>query len=190
MSRRPTIVFAASIVSILILASNEAFADDPLKPVEFPGVRGKRVLRWEFVFNAKDGTDYVKQLDCLGAILGVPDTEGKLLIIRDLKQRPAQPKYENWKEYNRIWWSDDSKDDANAIADELKLNLTPSVIFAFFPRELEDELVKKELEAAKAKGIQNGEAGVKRTRFKILFKDGKHTIEVVEIEPLATKKDH
>ena len=36
-------------------------------------------------------------------------------------------------------------------------------MIAFLPREFEEAVVKKELEAAKTKGIPNGEAGIKKS---------------------------
>src|SRR5436190_24388751 len=63
---------------------------DELEKLAKPKNRDKRMGRWVVNFNTKDAEDYLKQLDACGAILGVPDADGKLMVIRDLKMRPAK----------------------------------------------------------------------------------------------------
>jgi hypothetical protein len=141
--------------------------------------RGARVLRWEMAFKANDGADYLRQLGAIGAVIAVPDRSGKLMIIHNLSERPAKPVYEDWKEMNRIWWSDDSEESCRGVAEELSLDFLPSSIWAFLPREFEEELVKKETAFRGRK-----EEDIKRTRFSITFSGGRAVIKVVLQEGL------
>src|SRR5437868_12729546 len=68
--------------------------------------RGKRALRWEMLFKTQDNADYLRQLNALGAYIGIPDERGKLMIIKDLNERPAKPVYEDLRTVNRIFWVD------------------------------------------------------------------------------------
>ena len=179
-------VFVTVLTLACLLTGSLAFATDPpevLEPV-VPKVnrRGARIQRWELAFTKKDAKDYLDQLAAMGVFLGIPDTKGKLMIIRDLKERPAKPKYEDVKQINRAWMIDDGKESAEELARELDLDVIPSVVVAFYPRGVEDELAAKEKEAMQAKGIKE-EGGVLRTKFRVTFKDGKASFAVAEVIP-------
>jgi hypothetical protein len=126
-------------------------------------VRKQRMLRWTMVFDTKDGADYAKQLDALGAILAVPADDGKFLVIRDLKQRPVKPVEEDIKTIQRIFWVDDRTDSVAPLAKALQLKDTPRFIVAFFPEKLEKELLAKEL---KFQGKKVHE--IEETRFRVV----------------------
>lgn len=139
--------------------------------------RGARLLRWTVNFNTKSGEDYVRQLNGIGAIIGVPDKTGKLMIIRNLSERPAKPKYENIRDINRIFWVDERADSARAVADALQLDLIPSQIVAFFPIEVEKQLVEVELAYGKKYGRKT-EADIRETEFAVSFRAGKPVFTV------------
>src|SRR5262249_55430651 len=54
--------------------------------------RVKRMLRWNLVFDTRNGEDYRVQLQALGAILAIPTGPEQYVVLRDLKPgtRPAQ----------------------------------------------------------------------------------------------------
>jgi hypothetical protein len=145
--------------------------------------RGRRVMRWEMVFNTTDAKNYLLQLDALGAVIAIPDRNAKLMTIRNIRERPAHPQYEDVKAMNRIFWTDDRRESCQSVAEELKLDIIPSVIVAFFPVELEQELLKKELAFRGRK-----EEDIAMTRFDIRFSGGKPAIKVLEQQPFTGHK--
>jgi hypothetical protein len=107
--------------------------------------REKRQLRWEMQFRTLDGNDYLRQLKSLNAILAIDGPSGELLVIEDLMRRPAVPVAKDFEGINRIYWTDDRPESVNGLAHALQLPNVPSRFIAFFPVELENELLKKEL---------------------------------------------
>src|SRR5262249_15227028 len=53
--------------------------------------RERRQARWTISFGRIQGEEYARRLSSLGAVLAVPGSGGKYLIIRDLTERPARP---------------------------------------------------------------------------------------------------
>jgi hypothetical protein len=109
--------------------------------------REKRQLRWTMEFNTQDGADYVRQLQALKAILAVPGPNGEYLVIEDLMTRPVRPTARDIREINRIYWVDDKRASVQSLSGALGLHPPPDHIVAFFPEELEQDLLKKELRA-------------------------------------------
>ena len=105
------------------------------------------------------------------------------MTIRNLKERPARPQYEDTKAMNRIFWVDDDKKSCESVAEELQLDFRPSALVAFLPTDLEDDLLKKELAFKGRK-----EDDIKRTRFEIRFSGGKANIKVIEQEPFPGRR--
>jgi hypothetical protein len=139
--------------------------------------RAKRQQRWILVFDTKDGADYAKQLQGLGAILAIPEPDGeKYRVIHDLAKRPIDSKVEDILAIKRIYWIDDAKDSIESLAKGLGLKQTPKYVVAFFPEKLEKEMLGKESAFAGRK-----EAEIDETRFqvrKLKSKDG-YGVEVV-----------
>jgi hypothetical protein len=138
-----------------------------------PGRRGRldprqqRQLRWTMVFNTRDGGDYLRQLDALGAFLAIPGTDGRYRLVRNLKQRPAVPKEEDLSEINRINWIDDRAPSAQALAYALGLSWKPDHVVAFFPDRLEKELLAKELAHLRRTDPKRTEDDILETSFAI-----------------------
>lgn len=105
----------------------------------------RRMDRWVLTFETRDGFDYLRQLEALGAILAVPLEGDRFLVIRDLKQRPARGTIETVADMHRIFWIDDKPESVRSLARALPLERVPARIVAFFPNQLEDELLRKEL---------------------------------------------
>ncbi len=137
--------------------------------------RGRRNLRWELTFGTSSAQQYLQQIDACGMILAIPDKNGRLMTIRDIRQRPASPQYEDIKALNRNWFIDDRASSAESVAAELGLNIVPSVLVFFYPIEFENELLKKELAFRNKK-----EEEISYTKFAISFSGGKPVIRVVE----------
>lgn len=111
-----------------------------------------RMLRWTMQFNTRDGKDYAKQLQSLGAIVAieVPDETAKMTVYRDLTS-PAKGEVEEVKSIKNIWWIDDKPESVSALCDALKIKPAPKRLIAFLPTELEEKLLKSELAYAKGK---------------------------------------
>ncbi|HLJ93887.1 MAG TPA: hypothetical protein VKU02_11930 [Gemmataceae bacterium] len=138
--------------------------------------REKRQLRWTMIFNTRSGDDYADQLHGLGAILAIPGPDGEYLVIRDLdrRHRPVQARKEDIKELNRIYWVDDKPQSVHSLAQALGIRPVPDHVVAFFPPELEKELLEKELKAFRGK-----EDDIAETTFKVERLFGRY-VPVVE----------
>ena len=137
--------------------------------------RQKRLLRWVMQFNTYDGNDYRRQLAGLGAILAFPQPDGGYMVYRDLNQRPAKGRVEDINSIKSIFWSDDKKKSIESLSEAMGVPAPDSPIIAFFPVELENELLRKELNYRNKK-----EDDIKETHFKINSRGGKFVPEVVE----------
>jgi hypothetical protein len=141
--------------------------------------RKQRQLRWALAFNTKDAKDYAKQLRDLGAILAVPENENKenrqFRVFRNLKDLPVNGEIEDLTKVRLIFWVDDDKKSVESLSKVLGLNKPPEFIIAFLPAKFEEELYEKE------KKFQNRkEEEIDRTKFKIVWKDGKYEVQVAE----------
>ena len=123
--------------------------------------RQKRVLRWTMMFDTSNGADYARQLQAMGAILGIPGPDGKYRILRQL-QRPAQLINEDITKIKRIFWIDDKPDSIGPLLQALGLPPAPHVV-AFFPENLEKDLLAKELRFK-----NRPENEILETRFRVL----------------------
>jgi RNA polymerase sigma factor (sigma-70 family) len=105
-----------------------------------------RLLRWKIVFNTKDGKDYAKQLEALGAVLAIPTSEpDRYRVIRDLSKRPVKSSVENLSQKQGLFWVESDKTSLRSLAEELGLKQAPKHIVVSLPKFIEDELHRKEL---------------------------------------------
>src|SRR5262249_45039581 len=121
-----------------------------------------RQQRWTMIFNTKDGNDYARQLQTLGAMIAVPEAKGRYRLIRDLSQRPAKGQIEDLSKIDRIYWIDEKPESVKSLSKALGIKPVPKHIVAFFPEKLEEELLSKELAFASRK-----EAAIESTQFAI-----------------------
>jgi hypothetical protein len=135
--------------------------------------RTRRQERWVMNFNTRDGNDYLKQLQHLGAILAVPQSDGSYKVYRDFKSRPYQGKEEDISTINRIYWIDDKPHSVQSLAQALGI-LPPAYIAAFFPESLEKELRRKE-EAH----FRGPEERIAETLFQVVWRGGRYEPIVV-----------
>lgn len=137
--------------------------------------RAKRVLRWTMIFDTRDGRDYLRQLEALGAFLGIPQEDGTYRIIRDLKNLPAVGEVEELNKIQRIFWIDNKTDSIDGLARALGLKNVPAHVVAFFPETLEADLLKRELQY---RGLQ--EHQIKETKFRVLQRGNSYEPQVTE----------
>jgi hypothetical protein len=145
--------------------------------------REQRQLRWTMMFNTHDGGDYVRQLQALKAILAIRGPDGEYLVIDDLGTRPVVPKRRDIQEINRIYWIDDKPESVMSLSRALGLTPVPDHIVAFFPQELEQELLKKELRFRRLPEDKIGE-----TQFKVMLSRGGFEPVVTSQSTLAELK--
>jgi hypothetical protein len=126
--------------------------------------RQQRLLRWTMTFSTADGSDYLRQLKSLGAILAYQGAHGDYVVIRDLDKRPARGQVESLESLDRIYWIDDRIESVKSLAKALQIP-APKLFIAFFPESLEKELLRKELAYAgrKEEAIHETKFTVKRT---------------------------
>lgn len=145
-------------------------------------VRQKRLLRWTMKFDIHhagdartNGEEYARQLEALGAILAIPDPRGGYQVVRDLRRRPVHGKIEDLAKINRIFWVDDKPETVGPLCYALGVRPVPPHIVAFFPEELEAELLDKEL---KYQG--RSEDQIKETVFRVVRLGGGRYVPEVE----------
>jgi HEAT repeat protein len=126
--------------------------------------RAKRSKRWTVIFNTRDGNDYKNQLKAFGVILAIPDPKnaGGYLVIRDLDQRPVQPKPEDVAKIERIYWTEDQPASVQSLSRALGLIPLPAHFLVFFSPESEEKLLKLELSFRGKK-----EPEITETRFEV-----------------------
>jgi hypothetical protein len=146
-----------------------------------PEEREERLGRWVMVFDTYSGDDYARQLDSLGAYLGIPHKDGEkvsYLIIRDLHARPATGKFEDLADIGRIHWTDAKRESIAPLCHALGIRPVPDHVLAFFPEELERKLLRVELQY---KGLREDQ--IRETRFKIRKTADGHEPVVIEQTP-------
>jgi hypothetical protein len=131
--------------------------------------RMKRALRWTMIFNTANGRDYKTQLAHLGAIIAIPmPPDGhEFMVFRDLRAGRPVGRIEDIGEIKRIYWVDDKRESVASLSQALGLELQPPQIVAFFPVELEEKLLKLELNYRHLKEDQ-----IQETRFEIIRRGG------------------
>jgi hypothetical protein len=107
--------------------------------------RPERQKRWTMIFNIRDPEDYARQLQALGAILAAEAGNGEYFVIEDLSQRPAVAKRRDVSKIDRMFWVDDKPEVVEPLFRVLQYQPAPKYFVAFFPQELERELLRKEL---------------------------------------------
>ncbi len=152
-----------------------------------PTQREKRMLRWSMLFNTPDSANYVSQLRGLGAILAIPVREDaangicEYKIVRDLSSRPAKLEDEDIRNIQRlVRWADENPDSVRGVMSVLRLKLKPSHFLAFMPVELEEKLLRLEIDHLHKRHAGRSEDDIEWTKFKINVHNGKYEPEVKE----------
>jgi len=139
-----------------------------------PTSSGNRAVRWELNFKTSSGKDYVGQLAVMKATLVIPEADDRSnKAYRDLSNPPVVGQPFNRSELPGLYFVDDSPDSAEKVASFLGLKHSPKMFIAFFPKDIEEELARKEREYRGRK-----ESEIFSTKFKIMIRNDKPSIEV------------
>jgi hypothetical protein len=141
--------------------------------------REKRVLRWAMTFNTLNGTDYVNQLHGLGAIVAFPVADKRFKVVRDQKN-PGTAKEEDISAINRIYWVDDKPQSVHSLSTALR-ERAPQFFVAFFPKKLEDRLLKLELDEMQRRFGKRNEDEIYETKFDVVRVGGEYDVKVRNI---------
>jgi hypothetical protein len=164
-------------------SENGSGTDNP--PGQGPGGTGAdstlgRNMRWVLRFKVSSGQDYLDQLKAMGAeiLVPIPDSD-KCILIADLS-KPNGQKTASDDDLKRlagkIKFSDSRKEAVNGVAQTLGIEkVSPKSFWAFFPKDVEEELSKKELNYRNRRSED-----IEETIFRVFIKEGKYEIVVAE----------
>jgi RNA polymerase sigma factor (sigma-70 family) len=141
-----------------------------------PGPRWKRTVRWQLNFSTDNGEDYAGQLAALGATVAIPDgdSDTRYRVFRDLSQRPARGEVEDIVKNDRLFWIESNSKSLTGLGKVLGWKEVPKHMVVFFPRYVEDDLLRKELAFANRK-----EEEIQETEFRIRRTATGYEVEVV-----------
>ncbi len=137
-----------------------------------------RTMRWVIAFRTANGRDYLDQLKALGAKVIVPTADGKgATLFRDLNGNPPQGKLMTEADWNElsglVQFSDYTALSRQQVGESLGLGNLPKGFWAFFPKETEKELAKKEV------GFQQRRSeDIEETKFECVNRGGKYELVV------------
>ncbi|QJW92637.1 hypothetical protein [Frigoriglobus tundricola] len=139
-----------------------------------------RGLRWVLRFRVAGGNDYINQLRAMGAeiLVPLPPDDKKCILIRDLKDPSAQSVASDAdlkRLAGKIQFADTRRDQVRDVLNVLGVNTPgqPKAFWAFFPKELEEELARKET------SYRNRRAeDIEETVFKVTIRGGSYELVV------------
>ncbi len=141
----------------------------------------ERSSRWVLRFKVADSKEYVEQLKALGAEILIPlppDNDAKKsILIGDLsKPEHKKPSDADLKRLaGKVQFSDTRKEPVAGVMEVLKVEGKPPAFWAFFPKELEAELARKE------SNYRNRRAeDIEETIFQVAIRGGKTEIVVAD----------
>jgi hypothetical protein len=139
-----------------------------------------RMQRWVLRFRTADGEDYLNQLAAMKAelLVPLPPDEKTLIHIPDLKN-PAKRGPAAAEDLKRlagfVRFSDLREESVRGVCEALKLDAKAKSFHAFFPKQIEEQLAKKEI------GFHNRRPeGILQTVFEIRIVNGDAAILVVD----------
>ena len=139
----------------------------------------ERSQRWVLRFKVAEGKEYVEQLKALGAeiLIPLPPDNKKAILIRDLS-KPEQKDATDAdlkRLAGKVQFSDKRKEAVAGMMEVLKVDGKPTECWAFFPKELADELARKEM------NYRNRRAeDIELTVFLVTVRGGKPEIVVAD----------
>jgi hypothetical protein len=144
------------------------------------GTTKKRALRWEIVFSVDNGREYLSQLAAMKATLVVeqPPRFETALVYRNLTENPKGEPFDISK-LPGLYFIDDRRESVIGLCQALGLNFNAPRVIAFFPGDVEEQLAAKERAYRGRK-----ESEIFSTKFKVLVRDGKYVITVIEQIPV------
>jgi hypothetical protein len=140
-----------------------------------------RSMRWVMKFNVRDGRDYVGQLALLRATLlvPIPPANKQMMIFEDLRN-PQPGRIASDSDIDRLSrqmrFSDVSDEAVKEVSRALGINtFTPQAFFAFFPKDIEDDLAKKERDYRRKKAED-----IEETKFRVTVRGNSFEIVVYD----------
>ena len=139
-----------------------------------------RGLRWVLRFRVVGGKDYIEQLRAMGAEILIPLTSDRdCLVIDNLETPRARTATDgDFKRLaSKIQFSDNRRQMVKEVIDTLGVGASvrgdPKAFWAFFPKDLEDELARKET------SYRNRRAeDIEETVFKVTIRGGRYELIV------------
>jgi hypothetical protein len=137
-----------------------------------------RNLRWTIRFRTTSGRDYLDQLQLMGAkiLVPVPGKDQEYVYVPDLRNpssKRAPTKNELGELAGMIKFGDNRPASVRQVAQELGVDFSPQVFWAFFPKHVEEELDRKE------KGYRNRRPEqIEETLFRVIMRGGNFEIVV------------
>jgi hypothetical protein len=138
-------------------------------------------MRWVMKFSVRDGKDYVGQLGLMKATLLVPIPPGnkQMMIFEDLRN-PQPGRIASDSDIDRLSrqmrFSDVSDDAVKEVAKALGItSFTPQAFFAFFPKDLEEDLAKKERDFRRKRTED-----IEETKFQVTVRGNTFDVKVVD----------
>ncbi len=136
-----------------------------------------RAMRWELIFSHLNGKEYLRQLSVMKAklVIAQPPDWKTLKVYSDLTSPVGTAFSPN--QMPPLYFIDDEC--GPLVAHALGLDFDPPNFIAFFPKDIEEELAAKERAYRGRK-----ESEIFSTKFKILIRDGKPSITVIDQIPV------
>lgn len=139
-----------------------------------------RGLRWVLRFRVAGGRDYIDQLRAMRAeiLIPLPPDDKKCILIPDLTNPSAQrvaTDADLKRLASKIQFADSRRDQVREVANSLGVPVTgqPKTFWAFFPKELEEELARKET------SYRNRRAeDIEETIFRVTIRGGSYELVV------------
>jgi hypothetical protein len=147
-------------------------------PGALGSIRDDRVRRWQVNFTVAGPEDHLRQFAGLGAILAVPDSDGRYHVYRELSRQPLVGRVEDISKINRIWFIDAKAETVAAIARLLGLPGQPTKLIAFFPQKLEQEMATLEDDLYPGRNKAN-----KKIVFQVVRRGDGYRVKLAEPQP-------
>jgi hypothetical protein len=123
--------------------------------------RAKRIDRWTIQIPYNNGEDYRAKLANLGSMVAFPEGKTQFRLFRDLDKKTSTIETSaGLGGLNRIYWHDGDPERVQGLAQALGVTSGARYLYVFFPRDLEKELLAKELAYAKMTEAQVNERGI------------------------------
>lgn len=143
------------------------------------GTRADRVLRWNIILDTRSGNNYLTELRFLKAFVGKPERVAanmvQFRIFRNLTRIPVRGEIEDPATIDRFYAIDSKPESVRALADALGLSGQLTHLVIFLPRDVEEDLYRKELAY---RGTP--EDRIAETQFRGLWRGRKYEFQVTD----------
>ncbi len=139
-----------------------------------------RSLRWILRFKTRSGEDYVEQIAAMGGVILVPITPDnkKCILVEDLRNPSGKRMATDddmRKLSGRLKFNDNRPESVKAVLETLGVRENARTFWVLFPKNLEDELAKKET------GYRGRRAeDIEETIFSVTVRGGGYEFVVVD----------